>query len=83
MRDQAARGIMALSEPWASVVIGVIAVVAIGWIAILVNVLKMVVRSQMDTGMKVVWFALIMSSQPLGVILWFLVGRPRLNHVAN
>jgi hypothetical protein len=34
-----------------------------------------VLRSPMDTGMKVVWVAFVMSSQPLGVLLWFLVGR--------
>lgn len=83
MRLEAAGGIAGLPEPWASVVIGIIAVVVIGWIAIVVNVIRMVVRSPMDSGMKVVWIALIMSSQPLGVILWFLVGQSRANHATS
>lgn len=75
MRGLAAPGFVGLPEPWASVVIGILAIVVITWIAILVNVLKMVVRSRLDLGMKVAWIALVMSSHPLGVLLWFFVGR--------
>lgn len=75
MRVLAAPGFVGLPEPWASLVIGVLAIVVITWVAILVNVLKMVVRSRLDPGMKVAWIALVMSSHPLGVLLWFLVGR--------
>lgn len=83
MRFEAAGGFAGLAEPWATVMIGVIAVVVIGWLAVVVHVLTKVVRSRIDSGMKVVWFALIMSSQPIGVLLWFLVGQPRANHVAR
>ncbi|MFL6140737.1 MAG: PLDc N-terminal domain-containing protein [Labedaea sp.] len=66
-----------MSEPWTTILIGAVAVVAILWIAVLVTVIRGVVRSQQDTGMKVVWVAFIMTSQPLGVLLWLLVGRRR------
>ncbi len=64
-----------LAEPWASVVIGVIAIAVIVWISVLVRVVRGVLRSELDQGMKVVWVVFIMSSQPLGVLLWLLVGR--------
>jgi hypothetical protein len=75
MRTTVASGFPGLAEPWASVLIGLIAIAVIVWISVLVRVLRGVLRSPMDTGMKVVWVAFVMSSQPLGVLLWFLVGR--------
>jgi hypothetical protein len=45
------------------------------WISVLVRVLRGVLRSDLDSGMKAVWVVFIMTSQPLGVILWLLVGR--------
>jgi Phospholipase_D-nuclease N-terminal len=75
MQAMAAKGFPGLAEPWASVLIGVLAIAVIVWISVLVRVLRGVLRSRLDTGMKVVWVVFIMSSQPLGVILWFLIGR--------
>ncbi len=83
MRYMAARGFASLGEPLASILIGVIAIVVIAWISVLVTVLKMVFRSRMDTGMKVVWVVLVMSSQPLGVVLWFLVGRHQAERLSD
>ncbi len=80
MQANVAAGFPGLAEPWASVLIGVIAVAVIVWIAVLVRVLRGVVRSPMDNAMKVVWIAFIMTSQPLGVLLWFLVGREHAYH---
>lgn len=75
MGHVAAGGFANLPEPWASVVIGVIAIVVIAWIAVLVSVLRQVIHSPMDNGMKVVWVALILGTHIFGVILWFRVGR--------
>jgi len=83
MRHVTASGFASLSEPWASVVIGVIAIVAIAWIAVLVAVAKSILRSRMDTGMKVVWIVLIMTTHLLGVVLWFLVGRHHTDQLAT
>ena len=75
MRDMAAKGFPGLAEPWATVLIGVIAIAVIVWISVLVRVLRGVLRSDLDAGMKAVWVVFVMSSQPLGVVLWLLVGR--------
>ena len=78
-----AGGFANLPEPWASVVIGVIAIVVIAWIAVLVNVLRAVIRSPMDNGMKLVWVVLILGTHLFGVALWFLVGRRNGERLAN
>ncbi len=83
MRQVTAAGFANLAEPWASVLIGLIAIVVIAWISVLVTVLKMIIRSELDTGMKVVWIALVMAAHPLGVVLWFLVGRRQEDRLAH
>lgn len=83
MRQIAASGFVGLGEPWASVVIGVIAIAVISWLAVLVTALKGVVRAPLEGGMKLVWIALIMSSQPLGVLLWYFVGRRQSGPLPN
>jgi hypothetical protein len=75
MQEMAARGFPGLDEPWSTVLIGTIAVAAIVWIAVLERALKSVARSELDTGMKIVWIGFILTSQPLGVLLWSLIGR--------
>ena len=72
-----AAGFIGLSEPWMTIGIGVLAIAVISWIAVLVNPLKNVIRARMDGGTKFAWIAFIMSSQPLGVILWRAAGRRR------
>lgn len=75
MRHIAAAGFVGLGEPWASIVIGVIAIAVITWIAVLVTTLKNVFRSRMDTSSKVMWVVIIMATHLLGVLLWYFVGR--------
>lgn len=60
-----------------TIVIGVAAIAVISWIAVLANTLKTVVRARIDGGAKFAWIMFIMSSQPLGVVLWRVVGRRR------
>lgn len=83
MRDLAAGGFANLPEPWASVLIGVIAIVVIAWIAVLVSVLKAIIRSPMDSGMKVLWVVLVLGTHLFGVTLWFVVGRRNVGRLAN
>ena len=75
MRHIAAAGFVGLGEPWASIIIGVIAIAVITWIAILVTTLKSVVRSPLDTNSKVMWIVIIMATHLLGVLLWYFIGR--------
>jgi hypothetical protein len=77
MNLASAHGFPPVAEPWASILIGVIAVVVIVWISVVVRIIRNIVRSDLDTGMKVVWVCFILSSQPLGVILWLTIGRRR------
>jgi hypothetical protein len=69
------RELPGLSEPWATLAIGTIAVIAIIWIVAVVSALKSVARSTMDIRMKIAWIGLIMAAQPLGVVLWIVRGR--------
>ncbi len=68
---------------WLSVGIGLGAIVVIAWLTVVVRVLRTVVRSRMETGKKIGWIALTMSSQPLGVLLWHLVGRRHAERVTK
>lgn len=83
MRQEAVPGFIGLPEPWSSVVIAALAIVVVAWIAVLVSTVKGVLRAPLDKGMKVVWIALIMSSQPLGVLLWHTVGRRQSGPLPN
>ena len=74
-----AHGFPPVAEPWASILIGVIAVAVIVWIAVLVRIIRNIVRSDLDTGMKAVWVCFILSAQRLGVILWLTIGRRQLS----
>lgn len=76
MSHLAVPGFIGLPQPWPIVVIAAIAVVAILWITALVRAISGVVRSGSATGVKALWIAVIMSLQPVGVVLWF-AGRRR------
>lgn len=77
-----AHGFPPVAEPWASILIGLIAVVVIVWIAVVVRIIRNIVRSDLDTGMKVVWVCFILSAQLLGVVLWLVVGRKQPQRLA-
>jgi len=83
MRHIAAAGFVGLGEPWASIVIGLIAIAVITWIAILVTTLKNVFRSPMDTSSKVMWVVIVMATHLLGVLLWHFVGRRQTSPAAG
>lgn len=65
-----------------TILIGVAAIAAVTWIAVLANTLKTVVRARIDGGAKFAWIMFIMSAQPLGVVLWRVVGRRRTAAIA-
>lgn len=75
MRHVTAAGFVGLGEPWASIVIGAIAIAVISWIAVLVTTLKNVYRSQLDTNTKILWYVVILGTHLLGVLLWYGIGR--------
>lgn len=79
MQAIAANNFPGLAEPWATVLIGVIAIAVIVWIAVLVRTIRSVLRSQLDQGMKLVWVVFVLGSQPLGVLLWVLIGKEHAN----
>lgn len=83
MRHIAAAGFVGLGEPWASIVIGLIAIAVITWIAVLVTTVKSIVRSRMDTNSKVLWIVIIMATHLLGVLLWYFVGRRQASPAAG
>ena len=83
MRHIAAAGFVGLGEPWASIIIGLIAIAVITWIAILVTAIKSIVRSPLDTNSKVMWIVIIMATHLLGVLLWYFVGRRQASHAAG
>ncbi|MBR8743022.1 PLD nuclease N-terminal domain-containing protein [Nocardiopsis sp. MG754419] len=58
--------------------IGVPAVFALGFLAVVVLVIAAVFSilfSRIDVGMKVVWFIFVIIAPVIGALLWFFIGR--------
>lgn len=73
-----AAGVFAgLGEPWASLLIGLLAIVGIVYTALVVGAVAGVVKADTETRTRVAWIAFIVFFPLLAAILWFAVGRAR------
>ncbi|MDQ0762631.1 PLDc N-terminal domain-containing protein [Streptomyces canus] len=73
----AAGGFANLGEPWASLLIGLLAIVGIVYTALVVAAVAGVVKAPAATRTRVAWIAFIFFFPLLAAILWFAVGRSR------
>lgn len=62
-------------EPWASLAIAGMALAGVTGAALIVAALASVIGSDGPVPVKIGWSAFVIAVPPVGILLWFLVGR--------
>ncbi|UQA92091.1 PLD nuclease N-terminal domain-containing protein [Streptomyces halobius] len=74
---------MALAPTGDIMIAGAVAAVALGALALFFGALLSIVRSDLTSGMKLVWLVFSLMAPFLGSLLWFLIGRRDSQHRAG